>query len=247
MKLFEIKKPSKVKSKTSRIVDIPWEDDSPGNLPAASNQQSDKSPKVLGKSVDASTTKAKTSNINLPDSAKLRLSDFLANSPDEADAPEESTTAIVPVTPQTIPDTLKRSLANAGTVVPEWHMVANLPGNMREPIRRLGKAIFSQYTNTPTDQIQMIGNLGGQGPNAVREINAVANWVVTQGEEVTSGQINFDNIMPGYVANIKVYNAEGVQVMLVTDEYGQYIYAWPVTQSKISDMSNQPKTKSLGN
>lgn len=246
MKLFEVVK-TKTKTK-SQIVDIPWDDEP--SLPAAppkpdrpvqgSNEQPLKR-RSMGPTADASRTAEKTSGIALSPDASERLKGFLTNHPDDGTDDEVGTDLEQRITNDEVPAVMNDALAIAGDIAPEWHMVANLPGNMKQAIRRLGKAIFDQYTSTPTDKIQMIGNLGGQGPNDPKEINAVAQWVNKHGEPVTDGEIDFSNIMPGYKANMKVYNVEGVQVMLVQDEYGQYIYAWPQDQSKIGQQASSQR------
>ena len=64
---------------------------------------------------------------------------------------------------------------------PDFHKVSNLPGNMSRAIRSLGKQLFRSMTRTPTDDIYVVANLGGQGPNSTQEVNAVANWVRKNG------------------------------------------------------------------
>lgn len=70
-----------------------------------------------------------------------------------------------------------------------------------------GRQLFGSMTKTPTDKIIMIGNVMGQGPNTNREINAVANWLRNRGQEVSGGDIDFENFIPGYQADIKMYQA----------------------------------------
>lgn len=136
------------------------------------------------------------------------------------------------VTPETVPATVNRAMAPAGLVEPKWKMVADMPGYLAQSIRQLGAAVFDQYTSTPIDQIQVVANVRGQGPNEMRELNALGKYAVEKGTPVTSGEIDFEGSIPGYKAQVKVFTVGDVQVMLVKDEMGQYAYAWPASQSK---------------
>jgi hypothetical protein len=86
-------------------------------------------------------------------------------------------------------------------------------------------------TSTPTEEIQMIANLGGQGPNTTREVNSVANWIREHGDDQGPGNIDFATSIPGYNAEIHNYVAAGIHWLLVRDEFGQYIYSWPEQDS----------------
>lgn len=136
------------------------------------------------------------------------------------------------VTPDAIPAIVNRSMAPAGLVTPQWKMVANMPGYLAQSIRNIGAAVFNQYTNTPIDQIQVIANVNGQGPNDERELNALGKWVVDKGTPVTGSEIDFEGSIPGYKAQVKVFNAGDIQVMLVKDQMGSYAYAWPTSHAK---------------
>jgi hypothetical protein len=109
--------------------------------------------------------------------------------------------------------------------------VANLPGNMATSIRTLGRSLFRNFTSTPTDDIWMVGNLGGRGPNSSEEVNAVANWIRENGQDLGDGNIDFDRTIPGYNAEIHQYVADGIRWLLVQDQFGQYIYSWPEEDS----------------
>lgn len=122
-------------------------------------------------------------------------------------------------------------LQAAGVQEPDFHKVANLPGNMNRAIRTLGRALFRSLTRTPTDDVHMVGNLNGQGPNTRQEVNAVAGWVRDTGERVTDGEIDFDTTIPGYQADIQQWTAAGIRWLLVRDEFGDYVYSWPEADS----------------
>jgi hypothetical protein len=145
--------------------------------------------------------------------------------------PDQQNLPQVDVNTRNLPSVAASNLRAAGVQEPDFHKVANLPGNMSRAIRTLGKALFRSFTNTPTENIWMLGNLGGQGPNSTAEVNAVANWARENGEEVSTGDIDFDTTIPGYSAEIKQYRAGGIRWFLVRDEFGTYIYSWPETDS----------------
>jgi hypothetical protein len=124
-----------------------------------------------------------------------------------------------------------QALQAAGVQNPEFHQVANLPGNMADQIRQLGKSLFGSLTMTPTKRIHVVANLGGQGPNSTQEVNAVAGFLKQYGDDRGPGDIDFEQVMPGYKAQTHMYTAAGIRWMLVKDFAGQYIYCWPEEDS----------------
>jgi hypothetical protein len=145
--------------------------------------------------------------------------------------PEPTREVSVEVNTENLPAVVSKALRAEGSVVPTFHQVANLPGNMSRGIRQMGKQLFRMFTTTPTDEIYMIGNLGGMGPNSAREVNAVAGYLRDHGVDLDIGDIDFEDIIPGYHADIYQYSANGVRWLLVLDDFGQYIYTWPENTS----------------
>jgi hypothetical protein len=138
-----------------------------------------------------------------------------------------------------LPAVASRGLQAAGIQEPDFHKVANLPGNMNRAVRSLGKVLFRSLTRTDTDDIWMVGNLAGRGPNSRAEVNAVASWVRDYGERVTEGDIDFDTTIPGYQADIQQWRAEGIRWLLVRDEFGDYVYSWPESDSITANDSDR--------
>lgn len=132
-----------------------------------------------------------------------------------------------PVEPTTLPKIISRELATAGEVVPEWHMVKNLPAYLASAVRHIGRAVFKPFTRTPIEDIQVIANLLGKGPNTELEMNAVAGYLVKRGHRNRDAEIIFHDKIPDYGADIKVFKSRGVTYMMVKDFAGSYIYAWP--------------------
>jgi hypothetical protein len=226
---------SKVKTKAapdmsafSRInVDQPLARTKPAEAPSHRASTADKELRTASK---AQTAKA-TANISLNKMAH----DLMANikdipGDDEVPAPRPPSTELV-IKPAAVPAHIRNALKAAGVQDPDFHLVSSLPGNIQSGIRQLGKALFKSFTSTTVDNISMIGNLGGQGPNSTAEVNAVAGYLKQHGEDLGPGNINFDNIMPGYEAKIHNYEAEGIHYMLVKDTFGNYIYTWPARDS----------------
>ncbi len=162
-----------------------------------------------------------------------RMRDIDAD-PDDPGYPDPEPPQDLPdvrVNNQNLPAVAGANLRAAGAQDPDFHKVANLPGNMSRAIRTLGRQSFRSFTRTDTDDICMVGNLGGQGPNTRQEVNAVAAWVRDNGEDMGTGDIDFDTSIPGYQADIQQYSAGGIRWLLVRDEFGDYIYSWPEQDS----------------
>jgi hypothetical protein len=162
-----------------------------------------------------------------------RMRDIDAD-PDDPGYPDPEPPQDLPdvrVNNQNLPAVAGAALRAAGTQDPDFHKVANLPGNMNRAIRTLGRQLFRSFTRTDTNDIWMVGNLGGQGPNSRQEVNAVASWVRDNGEDMGTGDIDFDTSIPGYQADIQQYSAGGIRWLLVRDEFGDYIYSWPEQDS----------------
>jgi hypothetical protein len=137
----------------------------------------------------------------------------------------------VEVNTQNLPAVAGQALQAAGVQNPEFHQVSNLPGNMADQIRQLGKSLFGSLTMTPTKRIHVVANLGGKGPNSTQEVNAVAGFLKQHGDDRGPGDIDFEQVMPGYKAQTHMYTAAGIRWMLVKDFAGQYIYCWPEEDS----------------
>ena len=162
-----------------------------------------------------------------------RMRDIDAD-PDDPGYPDPEPPEELPstrVNTENLPAVAGARLQAAGVQEPDFHKVANLPGNMNRAIRTLGRALFRSLTRTPTDDVHMVGNLNGQGPNTRQEVNAVAGWVRDTGERVTDGEIDFDTTIPGYQADIQQWTAAGIRWLIVRDEFGDYVYSWPESDS----------------
>ena len=174
-----------------------------------------------------------------------RMRDIEADDETEYPAPDEpETLPSTRVNTENLPAVAGERLQAAGVQNPDFHKVANLPGNMSRAIRTLGKALFREFTRTPTEDVWMIGNLNGQGPNTNAEVNAVVGFLRDHGESVSTGDIDFDSSIPGYTADIRQYSAGGIRWLVVLDEFGKYVYTWPEgdsQQSRAADRLERPE------
>jgi len=86
--------------------------------------------------------------------------------------------------PNTLPQEIRQDLRTHGDVTARFHSVENLPGYLDDAIRMMGQKVFATLTATPINEINVLANLGDQGPNEQRELNAVAGMVDTYGERI---------------------------------------------------------------
>jgi hypothetical protein len=238
-RLIEADRPTDVKDKT----EIDWdtmfdEPTSKGELSA--NTKSSAASKAAGplatpklKVGAAGDTRKATAAMSPTDAMRDMMSKINMPVPAEPDTPSQDVVPHEPITPENVPAVISKEIemSDPTMVQPTWHAVANLPGNMSRSILTLGKVLFGAFTKTPTRDIVMIGNVGGQGPNSTKEVRSVAAWVVENGRDVDTAHMDFGATIPGYSADVKQYIAGGVRFMLVKDQFGDYIYSWPEVDS----------------
>lgn len=192
-------------------------------------------PKVNIRKASQADTLSKTAGIGSDDMADMlsRMRNIeIDRDLDAYPEPEPpKTLPSVEVNTANLPAVAGQALQAAGVQNPDFHQVANLPGNMADQIRQLGKSLFGSLTMTPTKRIHVVANLGGQGPNTTAEVNAVAGFLKEHGKDLGPGDIDFENVMPGYKAQTHMFSAAGIRWMLVKDFAGQYIYCWPEEDS----------------
>lgn len=196
-------------------------------------------PKPKLKVASQQQTQQRTRGLATPDMADMlgRLRN-IEISPDLEAYPEPEEPETLPsveVKTKNLPAVASQALMATGMESPDFHRVANLPGNMSMAIRQLGKSLFGSLTRTPTKDIHVVANLGGQGPNTTREVNAVAGYLKKHGTNLGPGEIDFDQVMPGYRAQTNLFSAAGIRWMLVRDDFGSYIYCWPESDSLDQD------------
>lgn len=124
---------------------------------------------------------------------------------------------------------ISKEIANFGDIEPEWHAVKNLPGYISAPIRAMGRAIFSQFTNTPIEEIYVIANLQNGGPNSDVELAVVARYMRKYGNLDQEMTLDFEQSIPGYSGDVKIYKTNDFTFCVVVDFMGKYVYAWPTS------------------
>lgn len=211
----------------------------PEDKPLANKQSGNSNPER--KTASAAKTSSATANLSPSDKMKdllAKLNDLEGeDSVSDSDALKSQvgytdTKEDLPVVPSSIPAVLNTQIAQYGHIEPEWHMVRNLPGYMQNGIRMLGRQLFGTFTNTDLESIQVLANVMGQGPNSQKELNVVASWAKENASPAGEGDIDFDNIMPGYKADIVQYSSNNIRLLFVKDEFGSYVYSWPESDSK---------------
>jgi hypothetical protein len=246
--------PRKTTTKTKTKPDIKFDPfqtkpDQPLANPPEEPKGADKPADPTMRRASAASTRRAAGGVGATDQMRDMLSRMrdIEIDPDLSPYPDDEPTLDIStqVNTENLPAVAGEALQAAGVTSPEFHQVARLPGNMSQMIRQLGKVLFGSMTTTATEDIYMIGNLGGQGPNTRQEVNAVANWVRNHGDDLGPGDIDFDRVMPGYSAQTQQYVAAGVRWLLVKDFAGEYIYAWPESDSKTAgnqaQLGREPK------
>jgi hypothetical protein len=225
--------------------------DTKSNTPSAEKPRAD-TPDI--KKASAADTAKAMKGVSATDDMRDMMSRI--NVPDDmvADEPELDSDDVAgdearpePVNPDGVPALISREIAAAmpDTVDPQFHQVKNLPGYMSRAIRAMGRGTFKNYTDTPVEDISVIANLGGQGPNSEREINAVASWLKQNGTKLDASELGFGDMIPGYSAQTMLYSTAGMRFLVVKDFAGGYIYVWPEGSSSNALGSNQGSAKAL--
>lgn len=122
-----------------------------------------------------------------------------------------------------LPTVIQREMERTGgRVHPNWYPVKRLPGYARTAIRTMGKEVFSPFTNTPIDDIHVLSSL----TNSESELKYTAIWIRKHGKKVDKAHLDFEGKLPGYEADLEVWDVSGYQFALVEDFMGVYIYGW---------------------
>ncbi len=107
---------------------------------------------------------------------------------------------------------------------PDWHQIKHLPGYLSRPIRALGRQVFSQFTDVPIEDIQMIGTIANINPE--RDVAGVMDWIRRNGIEDDKARIDFSEFIPGYDADVSLWRTKYYTFLLVKDIGGYYVYGW---------------------
>ncbi len=163
----------------------------------------------------------------------------------------------------TLPAIMARDLLAADNVHIEWTSIKDLPGFAVKEVRALGRAVFSNFTDTNPDDIVTMActqdrhSLTG---HEMREINAVAGWARENAIEKPefASVINMDfkdyiktnprgPIRGNYEPQAAYYETGKLSFLLVNDFMGKYIYAWETKQKEELSQKIQDKINSQQN
>lgn len=261
MRLFEIedKKSSKTKTKTDQKSTIGTDDllNKPFHSPSVVGKD-DSSDTQMGSDSDLrhhvsskTQTKDKMSKVTMPtdDRAMRHYMDLIGNidqidtsGEDDIESPYQDPEPDVP-TPETLPAVISKGMrADYGDIDLNWHMVKNLPGYFQKAIRAMGRQVFSPFTSTPIEDIQVLANVNDSGPNEQSEINKLASYLRSKGHRDSDAELLFSEVVPGYSADAVIYHADGFTFMLVKDFAGSYVYAWPEEErARLSSVNRNRK------
>jgi hypothetical protein len=124
--------------------------------------------------------------------------------------------------------TITNSLMQHGEKI-KWYPLTKLPGMSAATIRAMGQAIFSQYTNTEAKDIHVVSTLSNSQNDTAKIMKAISD----NGHLVKDLSYDFEQSMPGYKADAKLYQYGDKQFLLVSDFVGKYVYAWEASEGKI--------------
>lgn len=127
--------------------------------------------------------------------------------------------------PDSLPSVVGKAMHDAGmNVEPKWHQIQHLPSFMRTSLTALAQQVVASHTDTPVDQLQVLSD----HVNSDVEMTALMTWVKRNGEKDEDTQSKFDaSAGTDYVSDSQIWSAEGFTFMLVRDQMGQYVFAWP--------------------
>jgi hypothetical protein len=228
-------------AKVDKSDDTPTAGKSKADTPEIKKASAADTAKAMGGVSATDDMRDMMSRINVPDN-------MVANEPElDTDRAPGDDEQPEPVNPNNVPAMISREIAAAmpDTVDPQFHQVKNLPGYMSRAIRAMGRETFKNYTDTPVEDISVLANLGGQGPNSEREINAVSSWLKQNGTKLDASELGFGDMIPGYSAQTMLYSTAGMRFLVVKDFAGGYIYVWPEGSSSNALGSNKSSTKAL--
>lgn len=129
-------------------------------------------------------------------------------------------------TPENLPALVRQELTQMGedALSPKWMQIKQLPGYMLNAIRVVGRQVFATYTHDfPMEQIQTINTI----LHGERDVRRMFEIIAQNGELLDEDTMDFSNIMPGLVAEIKHFAWNGYHWLLMHDMGGFYVYGWP--------------------
>ena len=185
--------------------------------------------KVPGSSASAAETRAAAVRAPISGIAARYLDRIMSSGLSDDETPDEVPGFEQPVT-TTLPAVISKAIeVTGGAINPKWHAVKHLPGHMQSAIRAMGRAVFAPITKTRIEDIFVLSTF----TNRPQELDYVGSWIKKHGVRVDTITYKFEQLLPGYGAEIHVYSVEGYTFAVIQDPMGKYIYGWPDSDNKI--------------
>lgn len=152
--------------------------------------------------------------------------------------------------PDMLPAIFNTQLVTAqGQFRPKWHLVRNLPAYIAQPIRAVGRLTLGGFTTTNLEDVRLSStHFASEG-----ELREMMAWVRNNGtyvpqpdKEVMTFAGHFDTEQGGaYEAQVRLFEVDGIDFLMVSDNYGKSIYSWP-TRDRIGldlaiENNNEPR------
>lgn len=134
----------------------------------------------------------------------------------DMDEPAEPGTALAPVAPR------GGALAAAADYEPRWMKVGDMPPMMRFAIQAQGAPLFSQFTDTPVQDIRILSSM----THSPHEVESLEANIRAEGEH----QGNMDIHAFGMTSNVERYRWHGWDTLITRDPGGTHVFAWPETR-----------------
>jgi hypothetical protein len=105
----------------------------------------------------------------------------------------------------------------------EWVNMLDLPGNMSQTIRNLGRRVFNAFGEQDFEFIDVVSSI----THDEEDLDVISGLVRQFGVPVQKDAlIDFQDTIPGYVAHAGVWTFGTQYYMFIKDDMGEYIYTW---------------------
>lgn len=121
----------------------------------------------------------------------------------------------------------------------EWVNMLDLPGNMSQTIRNLGRRVFAAFGEQDFEFIDVVSSI----THDEEDLDVISGLVRQFGEPVQKDAlIDFQDTIPGYKAHAGVWTFGTQYYMFIKDAMGEYIYTWDNrTTNKLQHMEPMGK------
>lgn len=176
--------------------------------------------KTVGKGLPTSKVDTGTVAVHNPKPelvSNINPSDFIMNyqgaDDDEAEGYDE------PKEPEvtTLPAIIQTALSTEHGEIKSYQMdnvVRQAPGPMQAQLQKIGRDIFSQYSETPKSlkDIYAVTSM----TNSETEVKLMLAWVVMHGRKISEAEYDFPS-MPGYKPKAELWEDEGARFLIVRE------------------------------